>query len=125
MAAYGRACCCAGIHCSSSPTFSPIKIFKVQITNKCSKEIPQPKPLLIVNKKMRIYSSVSIEASLMLPVVHFSPLGLHVQSPKNSNTFSFILSGTISVNSAKKLFFTIASSKFPFSNCCNNLLLSL
>jgi hypothetical protein len=44
-------------------TISPIKIIKVQITNKSSKEIRQPKPLLIVNKKMRIYSSASIEAS--------------------------------------------------------------
>jgi hypothetical protein len=42
---------CAGIHCSSSPTFSPIKFIKVQITNKSSKEIGQPKLLLIVNKK--------------------------------------------------------------------------
>jgi hypothetical protein len=68
MATNGRACCCAGIHCSSSPTVSPIKFIKVQITNKSSKEIGQPKPLLIANKKMRIYSSASIEASPLLPV---------------------------------------------------------
>jgi len=60
LAAYGRACCCAGIHCSSSPTVSPIKLFKVQITNKSSKEILLPEPLLIANKMMRIYSSASI-----------------------------------------------------------------
>jgi hypothetical protein len=34
IAAYVRACCCAGIHCLFSPTFSPIKFIKVQITNK-------------------------------------------------------------------------------------------
>jgi hypothetical protein len=67
LAAYGRACYCAGIRCSSSPTVSPIKFIKVQITNKCSKEIRQPKPLLIVNKKMKIYSSASIEANRVLP----------------------------------------------------------
>jgi hypothetical protein len=48
MAAYGRACCCAGFHCLSSPTVSPIKFIKVQITNKSLKEIREPKPLLIV-----------------------------------------------------------------------------
>jgi len=64
----GRACCCAGIHCSSCPTISPIKFIKVQITNKSWKEILLPKPMLIANKKMRIYSSASIEASPLLYV---------------------------------------------------------
>jgi len=47
----GRACCCAGIHCSSSPIVSRIKLLKVQITNKSSKEIGLPKPMLIVKKR--------------------------------------------------------------------------
>jgi hypothetical protein len=58
----------AGIQCSSSPTFSPIKFIKVQITNKSRKEILLPKLMMIVNKKMKIYSSASIEASPMLCV---------------------------------------------------------
>jgi len=61
-----EACCCAGIQCSSSPDRQPNKIIKVQITNKSWKEIRQPKPLLIVKKKMKIYSSAIIEAGPML-----------------------------------------------------------
>jgi hypothetical protein len=44
-------------------TVSPIKFIKVQITNKSSKEIHQPKPMPIVKKKIKIYSSASIEAN--------------------------------------------------------------
>jgi hypothetical protein len=43
-----------------------LKLFEVQITNKSWKEIRLPKQLLIANKKMRIYSSASIAASLSL-----------------------------------------------------------
>jgi hypothetical protein len=53
-------------------TVSPIKIIKVQITNKSSKEIGLPKPMLMMNKKMIIYSSASIEANPMLAFVQSS-----------------------------------------------------
>jgi len=55
------------------PVRQPNKIIKVQITNKSSKEIRQPKLLLIENKKMRIYSSASIEASPLLHARALSP----------------------------------------------------
>jgi len=45
------------------PNCQPNKFIKVQITNKSRKEIRQPKLLLILNKKMKIYSSASIEAN--------------------------------------------------------------
>jgi hypothetical protein len=53
------------------PNLQPNKFIKVQITNKSSKEIGLPKPVLIVNKKMKIYSSASIAANTMLAVVVF------------------------------------------------------
>jgi len=34
VAANVRACCCAGIQCTSSPTFSPMRITKVEVKNK-------------------------------------------------------------------------------------------
>ena len=61
-----RACCCAGNRCSSSPTFSPIKFIKVQITNKSRKEIRLLILQVIAKKKMSIYWSASIEASPLL-----------------------------------------------------------
>jgi len=52
-----------GFIADPAQTVSPIKIIKVQITNKGSKQIRLTEPLLIANKKMRIYSSASIEAN--------------------------------------------------------------
>ena len=68
--ATGRACCCAGIHCSSSPELKPNKITDDEDKNKSSIELRLTELLLIANKKMRIYSSASIAANPMLCVRH-------------------------------------------------------
>jgi hypothetical protein len=49
----------------SSPELKPNKITDDEDKNKCSIEFGQPEPLLIANKKMRIYSSASIAANPM------------------------------------------------------------
>jgi hypothetical protein len=38
IAAYGKACCCAGIHCPTCPTFSPIKLLKFKLRTKVEKK---------------------------------------------------------------------------------------
>jgi hypothetical protein len=52
-------------------TVSPIKLFKVQITNKSPKEILLQKLLLIANKIMRVYSSASIAVKPLCCVLFF------------------------------------------------------
>jgi len=54
---------------TSSPELKPNKITDDEDKNKSSIEFGQPEPLLIANKKMRIYSSASIAANPMLAVV--------------------------------------------------------
>jgi len=46
----------------SRPELKPNKITDDEDKNKSSIEFGQPEPLLIANKKMRIYSSASIAA---------------------------------------------------------------
>ena len=52
----------------SSPELKPNRINDDEVKNKSSIEFGQPEPLLIANKKMRNYSSVSIAANPMLYV---------------------------------------------------------
>jgi hypothetical protein len=64
-----RACCCAGILYRSVHNVSPIEKTKDEDMYKSSIMKVLPKPLLIENKKLRIYSSASIAASPLLPAV--------------------------------------------------------
>ena len=50
----------------SSPELKPNKITDDEDKNKSQIELRLPEPLLIANKKMRIYSSASIAANPML-----------------------------------------------------------
>ena len=50
----------------SSPELKPNKITDDEVKNKSRIELRLPEPLLIANKKMRIYSSASIAANPML-----------------------------------------------------------
>lgn len=50
----------------SRPELKPNKITDAEDKYKYSKEFGQPKPLLIANKKIKVYSSTSIEATPML-----------------------------------------------------------
>jgi hypothetical protein len=56
----------------SSPELKPNKVTDDEVKNKSSRELRLPEPLLIANKKMRIYSSASIAANLMLAAFEFS-----------------------------------------------------
>jgi hypothetical protein len=60
--------CCAGNLCSSRQELKPNKITNNEDKNKSRIELRLPKPLLMANKKMRIYSSASIAANPMLAV---------------------------------------------------------
>jgi hypothetical protein len=50
----------------SSPELQPNKITDDEVKNKSSTELRLTEPLLIANKKIRIYSSASIAANPML-----------------------------------------------------------
>ena len=50
----------------SSPQLQPNKITDDEVKNKSSIELCLTEPMLIANKKMRVYSSASIAASPML-----------------------------------------------------------
>ena len=54
---------------TSSPELKPNKITDDEVKNKSSIELRLTEPLLIANKKMRIYSSASIAANPMLYAV--------------------------------------------------------
>jgi len=57
--------------CSSSPELKPNKITDDEVKNKSRIELRLTEPLLIANKKLRIYSSASIAANPMLAVSAF------------------------------------------------------
>jgi len=54
---------------TSSPELKPNRITDDEVKNKSSIEFRLLEPLLIANKKMRIYSSASIAANPMLAAV--------------------------------------------------------
>jgi hypothetical protein len=51
---------------TSSPELKPNRITDVEVKNKSGIEFRLTEPLLIANKKMRIYSSASIAANPLL-----------------------------------------------------------
>jgi len=57
--------------CSSSPELQPNRITDDEDKNKSLIELHLTEPLLIANKKMRIYSPASIAANRLLATVFF------------------------------------------------------
>jgi len=56
---------------TSSPELKPNKIIDDEVKNKSRIELRMTEPLLITNKKMRIYSLACIAANLVLQAVVF------------------------------------------------------